>query len=143
MELGKRADYSVRAVLYLAMHWSESGRQKAKSIATSVSIPEKYLPQVMAPLVRAGIVDSGAGRDGGYVLARDPTNVTLLQVIEASDGPIQSTECVLRGGVCRRDDMCAVHETWVEAQTALRKRLDKTSFSQLAAIETALGELSI
>lgn len=137
MELGKRADYAVRAVLYLAVHWGE-GRQKARAIATSVSIPEKYLPQVMAPLVRAGIVDSGPGRDGGYVLASDPREVTLLRVIEASEGPIQSTECVLRGGVCRRDDMCAVHNTWVEAQSALRDRLDHTNFSQLAAVEANL-----
>lgn len=136
LELGKRADYSVRAVLYLAMH-SGDRRQKARTIATSVSIPEKYLPQVMAPLVRAGIVDSGSGRDGGYILTRDPADVTLLQVIEASEGPIQSTECVLRGGVCRRDDKCAVHNTWLEAQNALRQRLATTNFSQLADIESA------
>lgn len=138
MELGKRADYSVRAVLFLAMHWGEPGRQKARSIATSVSIPENYLPQVMAPLVRAGIVASGSGPDGGYVLARDPASVTLLGVIEASEGPIQSTECVLRGGVCRREDMCAVHDTWVDAQSALRQQLDNTNFSQLAAVEASL-----
>ena len=138
LELGKRADYSVRAVLYLARHWGEPGRHKAKTIAAGVSIPEKYLPQVLATLVREGIVDSEPGPDGGYVLNGDPMKVTLLQVIEASEGPIVSTECVLRGGVCRRDDRCAVHNTWVEAQEALRARLQNTNFSQLAAIEASL-----
>lgn len=138
LELGKRADYSIRAVLYLARQWGKPGRSKAREISAAVEIPESYLPQVLATLVREGLVDSEPGPDGGYTLAGDPSSVTLLRVIEASEGPIASTECVLRGGMCMRDNRCAVHDTWSEAQEALRQRLAATDFSHLAAIEKML-----
>lgn len=139
LELGKRADYSVRAVLYLARQWGEPGRRKSREISAAVDIPETYLPQVLATLVREGLVDSEPGPDGGYLLAVDPASVTLLRVIEASEGPIASSECVLRGGVCMKDDRCAVHDTWAQAQQALRQRLDQTNFSDLATIEDSLA----
>lgn len=132
MELGRRADYSVRAMLYLARHWGSPGRHKARAIATGMGIPEKYVPQVLAALVRTGLVDSEPGPDGGYRLAMSPGEITLLGVIEAVDGPISSEECILRGGTCAREDRCAVHETWASAQRALRARLGETTFAELA-----------
>lgn len=143
LELGKRADYSIRAVLHLARHWGEPGRQKAKAISEAVSIPAAYLPQVLTTLVKEGIVSSDPGPNGGYVLAREPAKITLLQVVEASEGPIASTECVLRGGVCMRDNRCAVHDSWYGAQQALRDRLNRNNFAQLAAIESELARATV
>ncbi|MFP5331989.1 MAG: RrF2 family transcriptional regulator [Acidimicrobiia bacterium] len=138
LQLGKRADYSVRAILHLAMHWDSPGRQKARVIAEAMDIPDKYLPQVLAALARVGLVSSEPGPDGGYRLATDPASLTLLDVIEAVEGPIVSVECVLRGGPCHWRDRCAVHETWSQAQDALRARLDRTTFADLAAVEASL-----
>ena len=139
LRLGKRADYTVRAVLDLARH-SDQGRRKAADISAEMDIPASYLPQLLAELVRAGLVRSVAGRKGGYTLARDPAFITLLEVIEVAEGVVTSTECVLRSGPCRWDDACAIHDPWLRAQEALRRSLSATSFAEIAEIDAALGE---
>lgn len=129
--LGRRGDYAVRAALHLA-RTHEQGRQKSSQIALAMDIPEKYLPQVLATLVRAGLVASVAGPQGGYRLAKEPASISLAQVIEAAEGPITSEECLVRGGACQLRDVCAVHETWASAQQSLVKQLGGTSLAQLA-----------
>ena len=133
MNLGKRADYAIRAVLFLSRHQEDHRWHKAQSISAAMEIPSKYLPQVMAPLVHSGWVESEPGRDGGYRLAVSRDEITLLQVIETVDGSMVSTECVLRDGPCRTDYSCVVHLPWSEAQEAFRQRLAATSFSQLTS----------
>ena len=138
LTLGKRADYTVRAVLDLARHHGH-GRRKTADIAGEMQVPVTYLPQLLAELVRAGIVHSLAGRHGGYELARDPAEVSLLEVIEVADGPLGSSECVLRGGPCRWEEACAIHTPWVRAQEAFRDSLLATTFAEVAAIDAALN----
>ncbi len=138
MKLGKRADYTVRAVLDLARHHGR-GRRKTADIAEEMEVPVTYLPQLLAELVREGIVASRAGRRGGYELARDPGEVSLLEVIEVADGPLVSSECILRGGPCRWEEACAIHDPWVRAQEAMREELRATSFAEVAAIDAALN----
>lgn len=138
LELGRRADYAVRAVVDLARHHGDPSRRKGREIATEMDIPGTYIPQILAELVRVGIVDSVAGPGGGYVLARDPADISLLEVITAVEGEIGSGECVLRGGPCRWDGACAVHEPWWRAQQALRDELARTSFRDIAEIDAGL-----
>jgi Rrf2 family protein len=137
LTLGKRADYTVRAVLDLARHHGD-GRRRADDIAAEMAVPRSYLPALLAELVRAGIVTSTVGRGGGYALARDPADIDVLSVIEVADGPIVSKECVLRGGPCRWEDACAFHEPWVRAQQALLDSLAATTFAEVAAIDAVL-----
>lgn len=137
LRLGKRADYTVRAVLDLARHY-EQGRRKAADIAAEMEVPASYLPQLLAELVRVDLVRSVAGRRGGYCLVRHPADISLLEVIEVADGPMAATECVLRSGPCRWDDTCAIHDPWARAQEALRGSLATTSFAEVAAIDRGL-----
>lgn len=128
IELGQTGDYAVRSVLALA----RAGRRlKAREIADEMSLPLKFLPQVLGALIRAGLITSVAGPDGGYELARAPGDLSLLEVIEASEGPVRSNKCVLRGGPCRLDGTCAVHDAWFDAQAALAAKLASTSFEDL------------
>jgi Rrf2 family protein len=138
MSLGRRADYAVRAVLDMAKHWESTERRKSREIASEMGIPEKYLPQVLAALVRSGLVVSETGPDGGYRLAADPDSTTLLAVIEAVEGPLASRECVLRGGPCHWDIRCAIHESWSGAQDAMRDRLNETTFGYLVSVDDSL-----
>lgn len=140
LELGRRADYAIRATLDLAHHAPTGDRRKARAIADEMSIPATYVPQIMAELVRAGIVRSVAGPDGGYVLAVAPEEITLLQILRAVDGAIASTACVLRGGPCRWEEACAVHDPWMQAQDALLGSLDATTFADLVRNDRALGD---
>lgn len=138
LSLGKRADYTVRAMVDLARHHGD-GRRKTAEIATEMDVPVSYLPQLLAELVRAGLIVSVAGRKGGYVLARPPEQISLLDAIEVADGPMVALVCVLRGGPCRWEDSCAIHEPWARAQQAFRDSLATTSFAEVAAIDAALN----
>ncbi|GGI03499.1 hypothetical protein GCM10011354_04350 [Egicoccus halophilus] len=129
LTLGRRADYSVRAVLDLARHHGR-GRRTARAIAAEMAVPATYLPALLAELVRAELVVSVAGRSGGYELARAPETISLLEVIEAVDED-PPRECVLRGGPCRWQDACAVHEPLGEAREALRASLAGATFAEL------------
>lgn len=138
LSLGKRADYTVRAMVDLARHHGD-GRRKTAEIAADMAIPVSYLPQLLAELVRAGLVTSVAGRKGGYVLARPPEEISLLDAIEVADGPMVALVCVLRGGPCRWEDSCAIHEPWARAQQAFRDSLATTTFAEVAIIDAALN----
>lgn len=140
LELGRRADYGIRATIDLARHHDSGLRRKAREIAEAMDIPPTYVAQVLAELVRAGLVASTAGRSGGYVLARPPEEVTLLAVIRAVDDDPGSNVCVLRGGPCRWEDRCAVHDPWFEAQQAMLERLEQTTFARLIAADEALEQ---
>lgn len=128
IELGQTGDYAVRSVLALAR---AGKRLKAREIAAEMALPEKFLPQILALLIKTGIVGSAAGPDGGYELRRPAGDITLLDVIEAAEGPVRSTKCVLRGGPCRMDGTCAIHEPWAEAQGALAAKLGRTTFAEI------------
>jgi Rrf2 family transcriptional regulator, iron-sulfur cluster assembly transcription factor len=137
ISLGRKGDYAVRAAIHLARHAGD-GWRKARQIADDMAIPEAYLPQVLGELIRGRLVTSLAGPNGGYALARDPESISLLEVIEASSGPVESRECVIRGGPCRWEDTCAVHDAWSSAQTALRERLDAVTLASVANADAAL-----
>ncbi len=130
--LGRKGDYAVRAVLDLARHWG-GGRRKARQIAEVMDIPERYLPQILALLVRHGLLVATAGPDGGYQLARPPKEITLLEVVEAAEGPIASDECLLRGGPCDWEHVCPLHNPWSRAQSVFAQQLRRTTFAELAA----------
>lgn len=140
VSLGRRGDYAVRAVLALARSYGR-GRRKAREIAETMAIPERFLPQILAPFVRQGLLTAVAGPDGGYELARPPAEVTLLEVVETAEGTIGSDHCVLRGGPCDWEHACPVHEPWRRAQDALAGELARTTFEELARNDEALGAL--
>lgn len=137
VSLGRRGDYAVRAVLALARSYGH-GRRKAREIAATMDIPERYLPQILAPFVREGLLIAVAGPDGGYELARPPATISLLQVVESAEGPIASTHCVLRGGPCDWENACPMHEPWSRAQSALARELHETTFEDLARSDAAI-----
>lgn len=137
LSLGRRADYALRAALDLARHADE--RRKSRQIGEEMDVPMTFLPQIMAQLVRSGLVDSVAGPHGGYVLSCPAADTSLLEIIEAVEGDPASTECVLRGGPCRWDGICAMHVPWSRAQQAMLDRLDATSLADVAAIDDALA----
>jgi Rrf2 family protein len=98
-----------------------------------MELPPSFTQQVLGLLARAGIAETKAGRGGGYRLARSPRRIAMLEVVEAAEGPLANERCTLRGGPCRWDDHCAVHETWTRAREALRAQLSRTSLAAVAA----------
>jgi Rrf2 family protein len=136
MTLGSKGDYSVRAVLDLALAYGT--RRKAREISDRMGIPPKYLPQVLGDLIKAGIVTSVAGPDGGYTLARPPRDVSLLEVVEAAEGTVRNEKCLLRGGPCHWENACSLHEAWANAQEKMIAELERTNFARLVRKDLAL-----
>jgi Rrf2 family iron-sulfur cluster assembly transcriptional regulator len=132
LELGRRGEYAVRVALDLARH-ADGGRRKARDIATATSTPRAYLAHILTMLVDAGLVVSWAGPAGGYSLAGPPASISMLAVLEAADGPLRATECVLRDGACSGDGTtCAAHDVWFRAHSALRQHLADASLADVA-----------
>lgn len=137
VKLGRRGDYAVRAVLNLARH-HETGRRKAREIAEEMEVPQRYLPQILAALVRHGLLQATAGPDGGYTLSRPPEAISLLDVVVAAEGSLRSDECPLRGGPCDWQRVCPVHAAWARAEDALAAQLAGTTFDELAALDAQI-----
>ena len=135
LTLTKTGDYAVRAALALAASYGEDRLVTLDEIAERMSLPRTFTPQVLGMLARADLVTSKAGRGGGYRLRRDPGAISMLEVVEAAEGSLINTRCTLRGGACRRDDRCVVHDTWFAAGQALRAALAGTSLAEVAGLE--------
>lgn len=142
LELTRRADYAVRAMLALASP-DEPGLQSVRHIAERMAIPPRFLPQVMRDLAGAGLVEAYPGRRGGYRLTRTADQVSLLDIIEASEGDTRRQTCVLRGGPCGRDGYCAVHPVFADAQDAVMSQLDRARLADVAEIFGTFGKGAI
>lgn len=129
LELTRRGDYAVRAMLALARNGD--GLLTGDAVAGATAIPRAYLPQVMGDLVRAGLVANRRGRSGGYRLARPAGEVSLLAIVEAVEGDGRRRTCVLRGGPCRRDGACDVHDAFFRAQEAVFDTLGGVSLADV------------
>jgi Rrf2 family protein len=136
--LTHRGDYALRAALHLAEAWDPEGFSKIREIAGEMGLPLSYTPQILGLLTQAGLASAKAGPGGGYRLSRDPSRISVLEVIEAAEGDLTSTTCILRGGPCRWENACAVHDTWAHASEAFRDRLRRTSLADLARTDREL-----
>lgn len=131
MQITRQADYAVRAVLYLAQQRPD-GLVTTAQIAREQHIPQTFLAKIMSQLSAAGLVYSTRGAHGGVRMARPAAEVSLLDVVEAIDGPMVLNECVADPNACPLGPNCAAHEVWCQAQAELVERLDRTKFAQLA-----------
>ncbi len=121
LELSRRADLALRAITRLAQAGDEPvfGRDLADHLETT----QHFLPQVMKPLVELNCVASSPGPRGGYRLVADPADLTLLQIIEAIEGPFDPERCVSTGEPCPDLDSCALHVPWTRARHAVLDEL--------------------
>jgi len=130
MQITRQADYAVRAVLYLA-HQENAERAATSTIAQEQRIPPSFLAKIISQLSIAGLLHTSRGARGGVTLAREPKDITLLEVVEAIDGPIQLNECVGNEGTCSFDGECPLRPVWCEAQEKLVTQLRATNFADL------------
>lgn len=136
LRLTKRTDYAIRACLLLAV--TPDVAVSSRRIAERMDIPDRFLPQVLADLGRAGLVDATAGKNGGYRLRREPATLTLLELVEAVEGPTRSEQCVLEDRACDDGRPCALHPVWSAAQSAFLRVLASTSLAEIAARQWAV-----
>jgi Rrf2 family protein len=130
MQITRQADYAVRAVLYLA-RLGPNQRAATHQVAHEQRIPPSFLAKIISQLSIAGLLHTSRGARGGVSLARDAKEITLLDVVEAIDGPILLNECVGEKGLCAFADECPLKPIWCETQEHLVSRLRETRFDEL------------
>ncbi len=130
MQITRQADYAIRAVLYLA-RLGPNQRAATHQVAQEQRIPASFLAKIISQLSIAGLLHTSRGARGGVALAREAKEITLLDVVEAIDGPIWLNECVGNNELCAFDSDCPLKPIWCEVQEHLVKRLRETRFDQL------------
>lgn len=129
MQITRQADYAVRAVHYLSQLGPDK-RAATSQIAQEQRIPPSFLAKIVSQLSVAGLLQTSRGARGGVSLARPPHEITLLEVVEAIDGPIQLNECVGdNGGSCIFGESCPMRPVWCQAQAELVERLRSATFA--------------
>jgi Rrf2 family protein len=136
MKLTVKSDYAARAVLALARHYASGQARKAEELATEQGIPPNYLVQILIELRGQRLVRSLRGKEGGYILARPPSEITLGDVLRCVHGEVFDTPAL-------RDPNCPpeLRRAWQELQATLENAANKINFQQLAEEEGEKGKM--
>ncbi len=130
MKLSTRTRYGVRAILELAMSGNK-GPLQLKIIAQRQDLSVKYLEQLMVVLKAAGFVRSVRGSKGGYMLAKAPDQIELIDVLHCLEGTVATVECVENKDYCVRAADCAARDIWVKVQKAIEDVLKSMTLQDL------------
>jgi len=129
MQITRQADYALRAMVYLAQ-LEPTQRAATSQIAEEQRIPPSFLAKIISQLSIAGLIHTSRGARGGVTLAREPKAISLLEVVEAIDGPIMLNECTDDTTTCPFGENCEIRSLWCDAQDELVNRLRGTTFAQ-------------
>ena len=134
LKLTKKADYGLIALKHLAVR-NPAQTASAKDIADAYGIPLPLLSKILQRLAKNGFLRSEQGTNGGYRLARDPRQITALEVIRAIDGPIILTSCFTDHGECHHTDKCSVREPLRKVHEGILRLLNSITMADLAREE--------
>ncbi|HHV77257.1 MAG TPA: Rrf2 family transcriptional regulator [Syntrophothermus lipocalidus] len=132
MKMSTKGRYGLRAMLDMAIHQNE-GPIAVHSIAERQGLSDRYLEQLMVPLKKAGLVKSVRGPQGGYVLAKEPKDITVGEIIRTLEGPIAPVDCVSEDypEECERAEYCVTRLIWSKVRDSIAEVLDSFSLEDL------------
>ncbi len=130
MRFSTRVRYGVQAMLTLAVR-PQQVPLSVKEIAERDALPEHYLEQLITPLRRAGLVQSARGAQGGYLLARPAGEISLLEIVEALEGPIAVEGCDCPEDAPHALGYCLEHGVWRKLKQAIEEHLASRSLADL------------
>jgi Rrf2 family protein len=132
IKLSTKGRYGTRLMLNLALHYN-AGQEPVilKNVSKEEEISIRYLEQIIIPLKLSKLVKSIRGAGGGYILTQPPSELKLIEIIEALEGPIALVDCVDDLDQCDRMPRCATYEIWKEATILLRDYFSKTTLQDL------------
>lgn len=138
MELSCKSEYALLALLELATHYQSGEPLQIRQIAAQQNIPDRYLEQLLATLRRGGVVKSQRGAKGGYILAREPWKINLLEVLTCLEGlDAQASEEAKPKTV----ESAVIQEIWLEARQAANLILQKYTLQDLCEQQSARRQL--
>jgi len=134
MKLNNTSQYAIKILIHIV----NDDTQKlfsAKKISEKLSIPYKYMTRVMSQLVDAKLLLSIRGRDGGYKLAQNPSDVTILDILNAVHESINVKTCILGNKPCDEKQKCALHDLWVTPKKSINNMFKNTTLEMLSQNE--------
>jgi len=136
----KKCEYGLQAVLYLAAKEPDDVI-RVDVIAEELKIPKEFVSKILQSLREHGIIESKKGKAGGFILAKHPSKIKLIEVVEAIDGLDVFNSCVLGFPNCTPDRPCAVHDKWGKLRTEAYNMLNDETIDRFK--ERTLKKLSI
>ena len=133
MQISRRVDYGLRAVIYLASRYPDECCSSAE-IAKRQGVPRKFLEKIFQDLLHKGLIKSKRGSCGGYALARPPESITFYQVIEAIEGPIAVNACMDQHPSCDQLPRCTMIGLWAEVQRKVTDIFTQTTIADLRPV---------
>jgi Rrf2 family protein len=144
-QISRKMEYGARAMVFLAS-LPEGMTTSFREIARKMDIPEEFLAKILKTLVKAKLVKSTRGARGGYSLARPPSKISLLDVIEAIEGPVGVNLCTEKDGACTFSAACTMSAVWALGQERMLEvyrnaRLDRLAMRSLTHRSPVLAGL--
>lgn len=130
MKISTKGRYGLRTLMDISIHQTK-GPVNLNDIAERQGISAKYLWQIVNLLKTAGFVRGTRGPKGGYILIRDPADITMLDVIQILEGPISLVECVDDADFCDRMEHCVAHSVWTDVSQVIRGALQKITLAEI------------
>lgn len=131
MELIKRnTGYGLRALLHMASE-DDAGAFTAEELAAAAETSTDFMHKIMRALRDAGIVSSKPGPSGGFQLERDPHELSVLEIVNAIQGPFRVNPCVIGFDICDRSRDCPLRPTWLKVQKDLEEGLGETTLGEI------------
>lgn len=140
LKLTSAADYGVRAMIHLAC-LPEGGVALRSGIAEAQSIPSSFMAKILRSLVRAGLLRSSRGVHGGFSLARPASEINLLDVVEAIEGPLSLTDCTPALAGCAWSMDCPACAVWMRVQDGMRETLRRSTLEELVSTPRRNGRV--
>ena len=130
MQLTTKTRYSLRILVQLALNYNKIP-VKGKDISSKQNISEPYLEQIMITIKSAGFVKTVRGCHGGYVLNREPENVSVLDIIELFEGKIEFADCISEKERCSLYCNCPTTDVWKHLSLTLKNEAKKTTLESI------------
>jgi len=138
LRLTNAADYAIRAMLHMAC-LPEEGVALRSDIARIHGIPSSFMAKILRSLVRGGLLRSTRGVHGGFALARPTTEISLLDVVEAIEGPLGIVDCTQEPCACELADECPAQPVWANVQTQIASVLSSAKLEDLVSAPRRRG----
>ncbi len=130
INLNRKTDYSLQFVTALA-HLKKDENLSLKTFAKQSKISFAFLQRIASPLKKAGLIKSEQGSAGGYVLAKKSNQISVQNIVEAIEGPMQVAMCIKNPGACFFEKKCPTKKTISKINNEISKVLQKIKISQL------------
>ncbi|MFP4466211.1 MAG: RrF2 family transcriptional regulator [Candidatus Goldiibacteriota bacterium] len=134
MNISTRGRYALRALIHIAESYEKDGNKPVsiKTICGKEKISNRYLENIFVSLRKAGILKSLKGEKGGFMMAREPSLISVFDVLNAVENEMAPSKCVLNIKVCENSSTCGMRTVWTDLNEIIQSHLEKITLDKIA-----------